>query len=28
PVDPRRVLVVPIAEGVHERLKGTIAWRE
>ncbi|NGO62598.1 N-acetyltransferase [Rhizobium daejeonense] len=28
PVDPARVLVVPMAEGVHERLKGVIAWRE
>ncbi|MBY3210864.1 N-acetyltransferase [Rhizobium leguminosarum] len=28
PVDPGRVLVVPIAEGVHARLRGPIAWRE
>jgi predicted N-acetyltransferase YhbS len=28
PVDPARVLVVPIAENVHPRLKGTIGWRE
>jgi predicted N-acetyltransferase YhbS len=27
PVDPGRVLVVPMAEGVHPRLKGTIGWR-
>jgi len=27
PVDPGRVLVVPLREDVHERLKGTIAWR-
>ena len=27
PVDPGRVLVVPIAEDTHARLKGTIAWR-
>ncbi len=27
PVDPARVLVVPIGDGVHERLKGVIAWR-
>ena len=26
PVDPGRVLVVPIAAGVHERLKGVITW--
>jgi predicted N-acetyltransferase YhbS len=28
PVDPGRVLVVPLAEGVHLRLAGTIHWRE
>lgn len=28
PVDPGRVLVVPIAEDVHSRLKGVIGWRE
>lgn len=28
PVDPGRVLVVPLAEDVHARLKGTIRWRE
>jgi predicted N-acetyltransferase YhbS len=27
PVDPGRVLVVPIAEDAHARLKGTIHWR-
>jgi predicted N-acetyltransferase YhbS len=27
PVDPSRVLVVPISEDVHSRLKGTIGWR-
>ncbi len=27
PLDPGRVLVVPIAEDTHARLKGTIAWR-
>lgn len=27
PVDPARVLIVPMAEDVHERLVGTIAWR-
>ncbi|WP_105370372.1 GNAT family N-acetyltransferase [Neorhizobium huautlense] len=27
PVDPNRVLVVPISEDVHSRLKGTIGWR-
>lgn len=27
PVDPGRVLVVPLAENVHPRLKGTIHWR-
>lgn len=26
PVDPARVLVVPMAEDTHERLKGLIAW--
>jgi len=26
PVDPRRILVVPMADGVHERLKGEIRW--
>jgi predicted N-acetyltransferase YhbS len=28
PVDPNRVLVVPLVDGVHERLKGVIAWRD
>ncbi|MCF6367427.1 GNAT family N-acetyltransferase [Rhizobium halophilum] len=28
PVDPGRVLVVPLAESVHPRLAGTIHWRE
>lgn len=28
PVDPARVLVVPLAEGVHDGLKGVIGWRE
>ncbi|QRM56995.1 N-acetyltransferase [Sinorhizobium sp. BG8] len=27
PVDPARVLVVPIAADTHERLKGMIGWR-
>ncbi len=27
PVDPARVLVVPIAENVHPQLNGTIGWR-
>ncbi|MFP5076765.1 GNAT family N-acetyltransferase [Rhizobium sp. YIM 134829] len=27
PVDPRRVLVVPIAADTHQRLKGEIVWR-
>ncbi|MFB2550621.1 GNAT family N-acetyltransferase [Ensifer soli] len=27
PVDPHRVLVVPIAPGTHERIAGTIRWR-
>lgn len=27
PVDPARVLVVPLEADVHERLKGLIAWR-
>lgn len=27
PVDPNRVLVVPLAEQVHDRLKGTICWQ-
>lgn len=27
PVDPGRILVVPMAQGVHERLKGEIRWR-
>lgn len=27
PVDQNRVLVVPMAESVHERLKGKIGWR-
>ena len=27
PVDPARVLVVPLGADVHERLKGLIAWR-
>ncbi|WJH40425.1 N-acetyltransferase [Aliirhizobium terrae] len=28
PVDPARVLVVPLVEGVHDGLKGVIGWRE
>ncbi|OHV82507.1 GNAT family N-acetyltransferase [Ensifer sp. LCM 4579] len=28
PVDPARVLVVPIAANVHTRLQGMIAWRD
>ena len=28
PVDPNRVLVVPIGDDVHDRLKGVIAWRD
>ncbi|MCM2438401.1 N-acetyltransferase [Agrobacterium vitis] len=28
PVDPGRVLVVPLAEDVHARLKGVIGWRD
>lgn len=28
PVDMNRVLVVPLVEDVHSRLKGTIAWRD
>lgn len=28
PVDQHRVLVVPFAPDVHERLKGVIAWRK
>ena len=28
PVDPGRVLVVPLGEDVHGRLKGTIGWRK
>lgn len=28
PVDPARVLVVPLAEDVHPRLKGVIGWRK
>jgi predicted N-acetyltransferase YhbS len=28
PVDPNRVLVVPIGDDVHARLKGVIAWRD
>ena len=27
PVDPGRILVVPMAQSVHERLKGKIIWR-
>lgn len=27
PVDPARVLIVPMAEDAHERLKGAIGWR-
>ncbi len=27
PVDMNRVLVVPLADDVHARLKGTIGWR-
>ena len=28
PVDPGRILVVPLGEDVHPRLKGTIHWRK
>lgn len=28
PVDQNRVLVVPLADAVHERLKGVIGWRK
>jgi len=28
PVDPARVLVVPMAADVHDRLKGTICWHD
>ena len=28
PVDPNRVLIVPLADDVHARLKGVIAWRD
>ena len=28
PVDPGRVLVVPLIDGVHDGLKGVIGWRE
>ena len=28
PVDPGRVLVVPLADDTHTRLKGTIGWRK
>lgn len=28
PVDPGRVLVVPMGQGVHERLAGEICWRD
>jgi predicted N-acetyltransferase YhbS len=28
PVDPSRVLVVPMAADVHDRLKGTICWHD
>jgi predicted N-acetyltransferase YhbS len=28
PVDPARVLVVPLADSVHDGLKGVIGWRE
>ena len=28
PVDPNRVLVVPLVGDLHERLKGVIAWRD
>jgi predicted N-acetyltransferase YhbS len=28
PVDPARVLVVPLGEDVHPRLKGVIGWRD
>ena len=28
PVDPTRVLVVPISADTHERLKGSISWRK
>lgn len=27
PVDPNRVLIVPLGDDVHARLKGVIAWR-
>lgn len=27
PVDPKRVLVVPVASDTHERLSGNIGWR-
>lgn len=27
PVDPGRILVAPMADGVHDRLKGEIRWR-
>ncbi len=27
PVDPNRVLIVPMGEDVHARLKGIIGWR-
>lgn len=27
PVDPNRVLIVPLGHDVHDRLKGVIAWR-
>ncbi len=28
PVDPNRVLVVPVGDDVHQRLKGKIGWRK
>jgi predicted N-acetyltransferase YhbS len=28
PVDPGRVLVVPLVDDVHPRLKGVIGWRK
>ena len=28
PVDPARVLVVPVSDDAHQRLKGSISWRK
>ncbi|WP_413709926.1 GNAT family N-acetyltransferase [Rhizobium sp. Rhizsp82] len=28
PVDPARVLVVPVSDDTHQRLKGSISWRK